>query len=183
MSDQRSSLPIAVFDSGIGGLTVLHELLVSLPAAAIPAFARRYKTSCITCHTLPPQLNPAGQAFRANGYRLPQGEPRRQEDDVQLGAPEWEALFPRSFLPGNVPEASPVAGLFRAAIESEKGQPDIDHPGSAREDHAKEKEAEGNRCGHAGQLYRLRSVHPFLSCGLHRAQQSSRSRAASCRRC
>ena len=32
MSDQRSSLPIAVFDSGIGGLTVLHELLVSLPA-------------------------------------------------------------------------------------------------------------------------------------------------------
>ena len=32
MSDQRASLPIAVFDSGIGGLTVLHELLVSLPA-------------------------------------------------------------------------------------------------------------------------------------------------------
>ena len=25
------SLPIAVFDSGVGGLTVLHELLVSLP--------------------------------------------------------------------------------------------------------------------------------------------------------
>ena len=31
MSDERSDLPIAVFDSGIGGLTVLHELLVSLP--------------------------------------------------------------------------------------------------------------------------------------------------------
>jgi glutamate racemase len=31
MSDRRASLPIAVFDSGIGGLTVLHELLVSLP--------------------------------------------------------------------------------------------------------------------------------------------------------
>jgi len=31
MSPDRSSLPIAVFDSGIGGLTVLHELLVSLP--------------------------------------------------------------------------------------------------------------------------------------------------------
>ncbi len=25
------SLPIAVFDSGVGGLTVLHECLVSLP--------------------------------------------------------------------------------------------------------------------------------------------------------
>ena len=32
MKDERSGLPIAVFDSGIGGLTVLHELLVSLPA-------------------------------------------------------------------------------------------------------------------------------------------------------
>jgi glutamate racemase len=28
---QRSELPVAVFDSGVGGLTVLHELLVSLP--------------------------------------------------------------------------------------------------------------------------------------------------------
>jgi glutamate racemase len=31
MSGERASLPVAVFDSGIGGLTVLHELLVSLP--------------------------------------------------------------------------------------------------------------------------------------------------------
>ena len=30
-SPKRSDLPIAVFDSGVGGLTVLHELLVSLP--------------------------------------------------------------------------------------------------------------------------------------------------------
>ena len=31
-ADQKSDLPIAVFDSGVGGLTVLHECLVSLPA-------------------------------------------------------------------------------------------------------------------------------------------------------
>jgi glutamate racemase len=31
VSAGRAALPIAVFDSGIGGLTVLHELLVSLP--------------------------------------------------------------------------------------------------------------------------------------------------------
>jgi glutamate racemase len=30
-ADPRSELPIAVFDSGVGGLTVLHECLVSLP--------------------------------------------------------------------------------------------------------------------------------------------------------
>ena len=29
---QSPTLPVAVFDSGVGGLTVLHELLVSLPA-------------------------------------------------------------------------------------------------------------------------------------------------------
>jgi glutamate racemase len=28
---ERAQLPVAVFDSGVGGLTVLHELLVSLP--------------------------------------------------------------------------------------------------------------------------------------------------------
>lgn len=31
MALREASLPIAVFDSGVGGLTVLHELLVSLP--------------------------------------------------------------------------------------------------------------------------------------------------------
>jgi glutamate racemase len=31
MSDERRALPIAMFDSGVGGLTVLHECLVSLP--------------------------------------------------------------------------------------------------------------------------------------------------------
>jgi glutamate racemase len=30
-SDPRAGLPIAVFDSGVGGLTVLHECLVSVP--------------------------------------------------------------------------------------------------------------------------------------------------------
>ncbi len=31
MRTMRPELPVAVFDSGVGGLTVLHELLVSLP--------------------------------------------------------------------------------------------------------------------------------------------------------
>src|SRR5215204_7015037 len=31
MNEPDQSLPIAVFDSGVGGLTVLHEFLVSLP--------------------------------------------------------------------------------------------------------------------------------------------------------
>ena len=31
MARTPAELPVAVFDSGVGGLTVLHELLVSLP--------------------------------------------------------------------------------------------------------------------------------------------------------
>ena len=43
-NDERSpELPVAVFDSGVGGLTVLHELLVSLPAEDYVIYA------CDTC--------------------------------------------------------------------------------------------------------------------------------------
>ena len=60
-------------------------------------------------------------AFRANGFRMPAGEGRRQDADVQLGAPEWESLFPNAFLPGTVSDAPPLAGVVIAAVESERG--------------------------------------------------------------
>jgi hypothetical protein len=46
------------------------------PAAAIPVFAHRFGLSCQTCHTAVPHLTPFGEAFRANGYRLPGTAPR-----------------------------------------------------------------------------------------------------------
>ncbi len=95
-------------------------LLVSSAAHAIPAFARRYRTACTTCHVLPPQLNPFGRAFRANGYRLPWGEGARQDSDVQLGAPEWGGLWPEAFLPGTVPDVPPVAGFVAATVENDR---------------------------------------------------------------
>src|SRR6202023_1011363 len=45
--------------------------LSSLPAQAIPAFARKYGTSCTTCHTVYPKLTPFGEAFRRNSFRFP----------------------------------------------------------------------------------------------------------------
>ena len=67
-----------------GAAAMLFAALTALPAAALPVFARRYKTACTTCHTLPPQLNPFGLAFRANGYRLPAGEARRQDQEKSV---------------------------------------------------------------------------------------------------
>ena len=40
-------------------------------ARAVPSFARKYQTSCQTCHTVYPVLNPFGEAFRRDGYRFP----------------------------------------------------------------------------------------------------------------
>ncbi len=48
-------------------------------ATAIPAFARKYKLSCSTCHSAVPKLKDFGEEFAANGYMLPSGnEPKRQ---------------------------------------------------------------------------------------------------------
>ena len=53
---------------------------------AIPAFARKYQTSCNTCHTIYPQLNSFGESFRINGYQFPNDdEEQTKEKPVQLG--------------------------------------------------------------------------------------------------
>lgn len=62
--DKKMSMVIFIF------------VLVLLPAFsavchAIPAFARKYKTTCMTCHTTPTMLNEFGLRFQANGYQLP----------------------------------------------------------------------------------------------------------------
>ena len=46
--------------------------IISIESAhAIPAFARRHKMSCVTCHVGFPMLNGFGEFFAGNGYQLP----------------------------------------------------------------------------------------------------------------
>src|SRR5207245_9732789 len=52
-------------------LIVVLGLVGPRSAHAIPAFARKYGTSCQTCHPVYPKLTPFGEAFRRNGYRFP----------------------------------------------------------------------------------------------------------------
>lgn len=52
-------------------LAGLFAVALSAPAEAIPSFARKYGTSCTTCHTVYPKLTPFGEAFRRNSYRFP----------------------------------------------------------------------------------------------------------------
>lgn len=44
---------------------------------AIPAFARKYKLSCQTCHSPVPKLKPFGDEFAGNGFRMPEMESPR----------------------------------------------------------------------------------------------------------
>ncbi len=55
-------------------------------AEAVPAFARKYQTSCQTCHIVFPKLNAFGEAFRLRGYRMPaETEDMVKQKPVSMG--------------------------------------------------------------------------------------------------
>ena len=61
----------------------LTGVLAGRDADAIPAFARRYRFSCSTCHAPFPRLKPFGEEFAARGFRLPADqEPTRAYIDT-----------------------------------------------------------------------------------------------------
>jgi hypothetical protein len=65
--------------------TLLTFLLAPEEAQAIPAFARKYNTNCMDCHTAPPMLNAFGQRFLENGYQLPGTEDGGSTGKRKLG--------------------------------------------------------------------------------------------------
>jgi len=82
------------------------------PAGAVPIFSRKYQTSCQTCHTIFPKLNPFGQAFRLNGYRMPaeaESEDVVKEKPVSLGSEAYKKIWPEAVYPGTIPGHVPLA--------------------------------------------------------------------------
>lgn len=59
---------------GVALLVVLSGALLPESASAIPAFARRHKLSCSTCHAPFPRLKAFGDDFAANGFALPEDD-------------------------------------------------------------------------------------------------------------
>ena len=79
----------------------VHDVL------AIPAFARRYETSCQTCHIAFPKLNSYGTAFRLLGYRLPdETEELIKQPDTPLGSPGYKRVWPGAVWPASIPGTS-----------------------------------------------------------------------------
>ncbi len=90
--------------------TILFFAFFSGKANAIPAFARKYKTSCVLCHAPFPRLTAMGEAFRLNGYKLPQAdEIYVKEQPVTLGAEAYKRVFPEAIWPSTLPGVPPLA--------------------------------------------------------------------------
>ncbi|MBZ5639490.1 MAG: hypothetical protein LAO51_12155 [Acidobacteriia bacterium] len=92
-------------------------LLASAHAAfAVPAFARKYGTSCLTCHTVFPKLNPFGEAFRRNGYRFPGVDSDFvKQETIALGQEANKKEFPNAVWPGTLPTSIPLAIGFNGS--------------------------------------------------------------------
>jgi hypothetical protein len=80
------------------------------PASAVPAFSRKYQTSCQTCHVIFPKLNPFGEAFRLNGYRMPlETAEQVKQTPVSLGAEAYTRMWPEMVWPSDLPSSVPFA--------------------------------------------------------------------------
>jgi len=105
-------------------ISIFSYNLFLTEAHAIPVFARKYKTSCQTCHVAFPRLNAFGEAFRMNGYQFPQNdEGYVKEEPLPLGSPAWKKVWPEGIWPGQIPAMIPIAlrveSLYRYDDRSE----------------------------------------------------------------
>ncbi len=100
-------------------------------AEAIPAFARKYRTSCTTCHLAIPRRNAFGEAFRRNGYQIPGGDERYiKSEPISLGADAWKDMWPDAVYPGSIPESIPFSAYVhqRFVFEPPKDHREFDAP-------------------------------------------------------
>ena len=110
----KKSLTIASLVS----LCAVPSLIPTQDASAIPAFARKYGTSCYTCHSGFPSRNAFGEAFKNNGYRWPGGEDedKSKQEQLKMGADGWKKTFPESPWPAEIPGYAPVALWVRGNL-------------------------------------------------------------------
>src|SRR5215468_11660098 len=96
----------------------------STPSYAIPAFSRKYQTSCTTCHSNFPELNDFGEAFKKNGFKFPKDdETFVKQDPVLLGSKAQKEAFPEAVYPGEIPGALPIAFRYSGTFAVNASQP------------------------------------------------------------
>ena len=94
----------------IGVMSLLVLGVFSEKAEAIPAFARKYKTTCVTCHAPFPRLTALGEAYRLNGYKLPAGDELYVKDQpLVMGVEAYKKVFPEAIWPSDIPGMPPIS--------------------------------------------------------------------------
>src|SRR5271169_2379201 len=106
-------------------VVVMWVMLASVPkTSAIPAFSRKYQTSCTTCHRNYPKLNDFGEAFKKNGFKFPKDdESFVKEPPVMLGAKAQKEAFPEAVYPGEIPGYIPIAFRYSGNFTWNAKQP------------------------------------------------------------
>lgn len=106
-------------------VTVGWAVLANAPkSSAIPAFSRKYQTSCTTCHSNYPELNDFGEAFKKNGFKFPKDdEVFVKEPPVMLGAKAQKEAFPKAVYPGEIPGFLPIAFRYEGNFTLNRKQP------------------------------------------------------------
>ncbi len=100
-------------------LAIVVFVALTETSFSIPAFARKYKTSCATCHNGFPKLNAFGEAFRRNGYQFPNhADPEViKEEPVSLGSDANKKAFPDAIWPGSIPGSSPISVFLNGEMD------------------------------------------------------------------
>jgi hypothetical protein len=94
----------------LAATSVIFAGMATDDAHAIPAFARKYKTACITCHATFPRLTALGEAIRLNGYKMPEGDELYVKDPpVSMGAEAYKKVFPNAVWPSDIPGMPPIS--------------------------------------------------------------------------
>ncbi|MCH7909086.1 MAG: hypothetical protein IIB38_05650 [Candidatus Hydrogenedentes bacterium] len=101
-----------------GVILALLAILFPQSADAIPTFARKYQTSCMTCHESFPRLNAVGEAFRLNGYKFLDDEMYIKEEPVEMGDEAYKNLWPKNAVwPSSIPGLPPISLTLRSEFD------------------------------------------------------------------
>ena len=121
----NKNLAIQAVAGLLTGAIVVFALLVMVPSGkAIPAFSRKYGTSCTTCHNNYPELNDFGVAFKKNGFKFPKDdETFVKQDPVMLGSKAQKEAFPGAVYPGEIPGTIPISFRYEGNLVYNAGQP------------------------------------------------------------
>lgn len=121
-----------IIRSAVLGLVFMFGFQIQ-DARSIPAWARKYKTSCATCHISFPKLNAFGRAFQMNGYQFPGGaeadQEKTKEETVPMGSEAYKRVWPNAIWPNILPGSVPLAVIVEAEMaynpNAPEGEPSI----------------------------------------------------------